>query len=239
MDNAVFYYGPSLLTGEPIVAAITGLSTPTANEKTGPMLQTWILCADMKPTEAVKRGADEAICGTCALRSGTNIGRACYVVWWLGPQQVFKALDSYRLRPVNHLAREIEGQHVRLGAYGDPAAVPLEVWLQLTRHAAGWSGYTHQWKTCDERFKSLLMASVDTPRQKVEAQARGWRTFHLRRHGDVPSADEVICPASKEGDYRSTCAECQLCRGTAREAKSVAIYPHGQRTKWLPTEVVV
>lgn len=233
MKNAVFYYGPSLLTGEPIVAALSGLATPSANDKTGPMLQTWILRADMKPTEAVNTGADAAICGTCALRSGSNIGRACYVVWWLAPQKVFTALDSYQLRPTNLLSRELEGQHVRLGAYGDPAAVPFEVWRDLIQHCDGWTGYTHSWKTCDARLQAFLMASVDTQAEKAEAQAHGWRTFHLRRFGAALSIDEVICPASKEGGYRATCATCELCRGGAIAAKSVVIYPHGLRTKWL------
>jgi hypothetical protein len=45
----VLYRGPSLLDGSPIVAIATIGST---NVKTGPMVQTWILRADMNPLEA-------------------------------------------------------------------------------------------------------------------------------------------------------------------------------------------
>ena len=63
--NVVFWRGPSLLTGEPIMAVA---GQHTINAKTGPMVQIWILRSDMTPIEAVKSGGDEAICGDCKLR---------------------------------------------------------------------------------------------------------------------------------------------------------------------------
>ena len=47
----VLYEGPSLLDGEPIVAILTGLRSSSGNRKTGAMLQTWILRADVSPAE--------------------------------------------------------------------------------------------------------------------------------------------------------------------------------------------
>jgi hypothetical protein len=44
-NSVIFYRGPSQLTGDPIVAVLTGLVTRSSNAKTGPMLQTWILRA--------------------------------------------------------------------------------------------------------------------------------------------------------------------------------------------------
>ena len=35
---------------------------------------------------------------------------------------------------------------VRIGSYGDPAAVPTRVWAELVRYAKNWTGYTHQHK---------------------------------------------------------------------------------------------
>ena len=73
----VIYEGPSLLTGEPIVCVATLHST---NDKTGDMVQTWVLCADIDPVAAIKIGADISICGYCDSRGdGTGKGRACYV----------------------------------------------------------------------------------------------------------------------------------------------------------------
>ena len=71
----VLYQGPSRLNGEPIVAIAT---MRTANVKTGNMVQTWILTAEVSPEQAVKTGADEAVCGSCPHRHFLNGG--CYVV---------------------------------------------------------------------------------------------------------------------------------------------------------------
>src|SRR5512145_2281288 len=65
----VLYEGPSRITGEPIVVILTGLVRPSKNQKTGPMLQCWILRRDMNPIKAGERGKATltAICGVCAL----------------------------------------------------------------------------------------------------------------------------------------------------------------------------
>ncbi len=70
----LLFEGNSLINDEPIVAIATGLQRPSTNRKTGPMIQTWILHRDELPTQAIKSGSDEAICGTCPAR-----GRWCYV----------------------------------------------------------------------------------------------------------------------------------------------------------------
>lgn len=229
-NSAVFYRGASQLNGEPIIGVLTGLVVPSANEKTGPMLQAYILPANEPPTEAVKSGRDASICGDCKHRSGSNIGRSCYVIWWLGPQNAWKGA---RRSPVVEIGRFVAGKHIRLGAFGDPTAIPLRVWWTLLRRAAGWTGYTHFWRTCHPGFAAFLMASVDSEAEKHEAHARGWRTFRVRQFDEELLEDEVICPASAEAGYRTTCIDCQLCRGVGRDAKSVAILPHGQRVKWI------
>lgn len=232
-NGAVVYRGPSLINGAPIVVAVSGLRLPSGNEKTGPMVQAWILNADQSPTEAVASGADAAICGDCRHRSGSNVGRSCYVVWWLGPQGVYRGLPKYPDVSADVLAPMLAGKHIRFGAFGDPSAAPASVWIALARAAKGWTGYTHHWRTCDQRLRLLLMASVDSRREKIEAEAMGWRTFRVRPEGDALDLNEVICPASEEGQHSTTCHNCRLCSGLHRNAKSVAIIAHGQRVKWF------
>jgi len=60
--------GASRLDGAPIVAIATGLAAPSSNPKTGPMVQTWILRADVAPHEAQRDGRDASVCGDCPLR---------------------------------------------------------------------------------------------------------------------------------------------------------------------------
>lgn len=52
----VFYRGPSLIDGSPIVG-IAVFPAGKANAKTGAMLQTYILRDDMSPMKAIQSGA--------------------------------------------------------------------------------------------------------------------------------------------------------------------------------------
>lgn len=228
--DCVFYRGPSVLTGDPIVGVITGLTWKTANAKTGHVLQTWILRADRQPMDAVRQNLDDAICGDCQLRGRDGLDRRCYVAPWLAPNNVFRTLRADRYRELSwpDLHAATRGRSLRLGAYGDPAAIPFEIWQVLLATASGWVGYTHQWRRCDRRFQRIVMASVDSAAEFAEAQAAGWRTFRVLTDTDSLLVDkECVCPASNEAGHRTTCERCQLCRGTNRPARSIAIRAHG------------
>jgi hypothetical protein len=49
---------------------------------------------------------------------------------------------------------------LRIGSYGDPAAVPTWVWKDLASDVKVMTGYTHQWKRFDQALKLLMMASA-------------------------------------------------------------------------------
>jgi hypothetical protein len=209
------------------VALASGLNGTTHNHKTGPMVQVWILRLDREPMEAARANVDDAVCGDCKLRGDSGFGRACYVTLWLGPLRVYRMVGRYPAVTLSQLESLMARKQVRLGAYGDPAAVPLRVWRAVLRRAAGWTGYTHQWQTCDPAFREFLMASVDTLAEAAAAHAAGWRTFRVRTAHAAVLPDEVICPASDEAGHHTTCSACELCRGTANPARSVVIAAHG------------
>lgn len=225
--GGVIYQGPSMIDGSPIVVIVTGFRK-SKNSKTGAMLQTWILRADQTPTEAVKSGADQSICGDCRHRDSS-----CYVVVAQAPLAVYKAWQAGRYQdwtgafPDNRL----QGRQIRLGAYGDPAAVPFRVWRRVfEQKLAGWTGYTHQWRNPDvQRLRNFVMASVDSPEEQAQASAAGWRTFRVRHAGETLGEREVICPASDEAGNRTTCEACNLCQGQRSDAKSIVITVHGTR----------
>lgn len=52
----------------------------------------------------------------------------------------------------------LAGLPVRLGTYGDPAAVPTVVWQTVLAQSAMHTGYTHQWRTCDQTLAHWCMA---------------------------------------------------------------------------------
>lgn len=218
------------MTGDPIIGVLTGLEGGSLNPKTGAMVQAWIIRPDLAPMEAVRANVDDAICGSCALRGVSGFERRCYVPPWLGPLNVYKSFIAGRYIDATwpELQALLEARHIRLGAYGDPAAIPFEVWKTLLRTAAGWVAYTHQWRTCDVRLRAIAMASVDSEREFFEAGFKGWRTFRIRgKHDLLIDRAEFACPASDELGHRTTCQACQLCRGTASPARSVAIIAHG------------
>ncbi len=235
-NGSVLYEGPSLLDGAPIVVIATGLKTASTNAKTGDMIQTYILRADVPPIEAVKQGADESICGACPHRGdGSGHDRSCYVTLFHGPRAVYAAFQrgSY---PKG--AADASGRMVRLGTYGDPAAVPVDVWERLLAGSEGFTGYTHQWRRPDvpaETWAPLVMASVETIEEMDAAQALGYRTFRVTPGPkENIKGREIVCPASAEVGKKATCEECKACMGTSAKAKvSVSIAAHGSGRKYV------
>lgn len=229
-NGAIIYRGPSQLDGKPIVVIAIGFTSGSSNSKTGNMIQTHILREDIAPTDAIKTGDDVSICGQCVHRGdGTGKGRTCYVNVGQGPLVVWKTYQAGKY-PVWD-GQGVAGRMVRLGTYGDPAAVPATVWISLLHGSIGHTGYTHQWKHPDllPIFKTLCMASADSVEEAAQAQAMGWRTFRVALPDHVARLDnEAICPASAEAGKKLTCAQCRACDGVRNNRRgSIVIQAHG------------
>lgn len=212
------------------------------NSKTGNMMQTYILRQDMHPLDAVRTGADAAVCGTCSLRPIE--GGACYVRVGQGPATVYKTWRRGGYPLCDDPASLAVDRMVRLGAYGDPAAVPFRIWKALVSKAEGHTGYTHQWrnpalKPAQRRgIAKLCMASVESEAEAREARAAGMRYFRVRLPQGKVGPREMVCPASDEAGKRLTCLTCGVCDGTAegRESRaSVVIVVHGQMASKFTT----
>ena len=229
----IIYDGPSQLPGDgetPIVAILTGLNKRSSNPKTGDMLQTWILVRDSHPSEALKSGDDYAICGDCIHRPNGG-KRTCYVNI-MGPASVWRSFQKggYESVDPDEAGEIVSGRKVRLGAYGDPAAVPASVWRSLIANVKTFTGYTHQWRDCPD-ISDLCMASCETHDDVLDAQALGYRTFRVMPKGEDPTRQELVCPSSAEMGRRVTCADCGLCAGAMRHkprvVPGIAITVHG------------
>jgi hypothetical protein len=227
--NVLFYDGPSQLTGDRILAIATAQN---GNRKIGHMLQVWVVPAE-SPLEAVRTGRDQAVCGDCRLRGRGLKQRTCYV-YLPGVDNIWQARGKAIRETPAAFARRVAGVPLRLGAYGDPVAVPMAVWLELLGNGATWTAYTHAWRRpTAQPYRAFVMASVDSRAEQLEAVALGWRTFRVRATADPLLEDEVVCPASEEADHKAICQTCNLCRGLSRPAKSVAIVVHGHSAKWF------
>lgn len=230
----VVYQGPSALDGNEIVAILTMGSD---NPKTGDMHQLWILAADEAPLEASRSGADASICGECSLRH--HLGGGCYVNIGLAPTKVWTSWQQGKYPQLTEADMDLlDEKPIRLGAYGDPAALPMEVLQQLVDAAANHTCYTHQWKNAPNGLSDMSMASVESIDGYQEAVASGWRTYRIIQKEDPLMDGEILCP-SVTNDVK--CADCKLCSGNTIKAKNIAIPAHGWRKNRLgapkaPTE---
>ena len=208
----IIYRGASQLDGAPIVVVALTNST---NSKTGNMVQTYILVDNGRsPVDNARELLDVSICGDCKHRTGT--GGACYVNLGQGARAVAASIVKGNY-PADILAAQsaATGRMVRLGTYGDPAAVPANIWRTLLANAKGHTGYSHQWQSgkATPDIMELCMASADTAAERAAAKAAGYRTFRVRTENEEAEAGEFICPASEEGGRRKLCGECGACDG--------------------------
>ena len=195
-----------------IVALATGLVRKSTNTKAGAMVQTYILRDDMPPKQAALTGADSKICGNCPLRpSQVPKGQPkCYVNtgWLTTLWKSWRKGNVPKATPTQLKAMiELSGRPLRIGAYGDPGFVPVEVWDAIAGRKG--TGYTHQWQSTDPGLKAHAMASVQSIEGAMAAQAKGWRTYRVDLDGIGAMDGEIECPeASTNGEVQ--CADCGL-----------------------------
>jgi hypothetical protein len=206
----IAYEGPSEIDGAPIVVIVNKIDSDSENEKTGALVQSFIIRSDVAPTDALKTGQDESVCGQCAHRpyliaTGQSEEPPCYVNVGRSVRSVYEAYKRGRYTYADNatIAKALARKIVRLGTYGDPAAAPVRMWEQITRYAA----------------------SADTIDEAAKANLLGMRVFRVSIGVDKQPG-ETICPASAEGGKKSTCAKCTLCAGTSIQARDVVIADH-------------
>jgi hypothetical protein len=228
----ILWEGASQIDGKRIVAIAT---IGSKNPKTGDMVQVWILRCDTPPHEAVKNGADASVCGDCKQRR--YLGGACYVQPHQAPLSVWKRYAAGGYSDPKWCAdvqRALQTLPIRMGAYGDPAAVPFHVWEALLAEGCGrFTGYTHQWRRPEvQDYRKALMASCDTEAEAEAARSLGWRFFLVTAGAACASSDvgpTVECLSESRG---MSCAACGICDGTradsrSNNAASVVIQVHG------------
>lgn len=232
MRGFIFYRGFSPVDNTPIVGIAVLRSK---NVKTGDMVQTYIIRSDMHPMEAIKSSDDVSICGDCVHRGSTERKRTCYVDVGKSVSAIYKAFlrGSYPdySDDLELAAKLLSGRKIRLGAYGDPAMIPHDVWIELLSEALDWTGYSHQWKQAfAQAHRELCMASADSIEDRDLARSMGWRTFRVIAINAAPKLDrEIYCPASPEGGNKRQCITCTACDGALKpESVSIAILAHGK-----------
>ena len=224
-DSIVIYKGISLLDNEtPIMVVMSGYNKDSKNEKTGPLVQLYILPIDILPKDAYTSGS-KSVCGDCKY----NANNGCYVRW-----SHLKGLwNSARSQsPVSmRLSKElIKGLRVRVGAAGDPAAIPFAFWDTLLSSCENHTGYTHQWiKPEYQNLSKLFVASTDSKDETRRANDKGWSTFEVIDN-EEPSASSILClatdPTKQKNGLPFNCASCMGCNGKGK-SKNWYVQLHG------------
>lgn len=240
INSGILYRGPSVIDGAPIVCIVIGKSS---NSKTGNMVQTYIVREDIDPITANRMGLDYSICGDCIHRGTPNQNgkglatkRSCYVNIGQGTLQVYKAFKrgAYRMLTADDAKRIGADRMVRMGTYGDPAALPYGAFESLLGASLGHTGYTHQVGLVSGVDTGRLMVSADNQEDAMAAHHKGYRTFRVIPVSQYNALgknallhNEILCPASKEMNARVQCNDCKLCSGANTKGKNIAIVAHG------------
>ena len=232
----ILYRGPSLLDGSPIAVVATMASS---NRKTGltgkrNMVQTWIIRTDIEPHIAAKKGLDYSVCGDCIHRPVN--GDTCYLTLFQAPLAVYRGVQrGIYSTDIDLFYREIQNRKVRFGAYGDPAAVNAQLWIDIAAQCLGYTGYTHQFDhpNFDRAILSVVMRSIDTEKQALESNERYFRV----KNPEMPALPgEVECLSDSKG---MLCSDCLVCDG-GEKGKSVYINVHGANaSKFNPNIIAI
>lgn len=137
----------------------------------------------------------------------------------------FEDVPEYSEDIYNDILNMSKGKYVRFGSYGEPSLHPLELVQGITENAKNWTGYTHQYFRKPE-YSKYFMASTHNERQAESAKSKfNFRSFIAVEENKGIKA--VVCPASKEGGFKSNCSACGLCSGTNGKGKrNVIILEH-------------
>ena len=107
----------------------------------------------------------------------------------------------------------VSGSPLRLGAYGEPVAIPMEFWKPAINatieNKMGFTGYSHQWSNPQfQMWSEFLMASIHSTSEIRKASKLGWRYFRSSTDGHVDW--DVRCPEPDKGVH---CIAVQFCKG--------------------------
>lgn len=224
-DSVVIYKGISLLDNEtPIMVVMNGYNKDSQNTKTGPLVQIYILPIDILPKDAYFEGSP-SVCGDCKY-NGNN---GCYVNW----ANIRPIWNSARSQ--NPVSREItkeitRGLRIRVGAAGDPAAVPSSFWEDILSTCDTFTGYTHQWHNPEfASLSRLFVASTDSNEETKQANEKGFSCFEVFDN-EPPSDKSILCLATDETKTKDglpfSCSTCMLCNGKGK-GKNIHVQLHG------------
>lgn len=209
---------------------VVGFKSPSANRKTGTMLQSYILDkASLRDTSVFGAG-----CASCPMVKKCYVGMDKFSVRKNLVENLSGERSSIEFVSAEQLVTALTGKALRFGTYGDPSHIPLELVRALCGVLRSWTGYTHYWSNLlNAGYAQYFMASVECDDTESQARALGWRVFRVLQKNAAPRPEGaerlVYCPAADENipeHKRPQCINCGLCQGLTKGARSIMIEEH-------------
>ena len=201
------------------------------NRKTGLMVQLSILDTSIQAVHKIDgsipngQGCSESQCTAfkaCYVRSNIQ-----HIFPMTGVLNRYKAGELPSIHWIDFVVL-CQDKNVRFGEFGDPAAINIRYVEELAYRAKNHTGYTHQWKTCNQDLRFFFMASVETQADYDQAVSMGWKCFFV---GADPIKGKIMqCPNESKANLQ--CQDCMLCNG-AKTKFSISIQPHGRQGKHI------
>jgi len=200
-----------------------GFKKPSANAKTGPMIQTYFL----DKTRLHERSVFGSKCHQCTIVNDCYVSRDKLAVRNAMTKLLDGANTSYRFVTFEHALERLKGCDLRLGTYGDPSVLTLDQLQAIAGQAYMFTAYTHFWREIDTEYSKYFMASVESYVDRMFANKLGYRTFRVIRkdhnHSAYELVDSIECLYTQRGIQ---CIKCKLCNGTFKSAKIKDIWIH-------------
>jgi|GEM_PF-291099 len=252
-NGIVLWEGPSRFDGAPIVVILTAIYDTSDNEKTGDMIQSWIMRSDVAPHIALNTGADASVCASCPKRpaivyagatpvygnrGGTRQiiryktpggGRvkatdSCYVAVHNAPRQIWASYRAGEYPRVN-TATAVRLVQGRVLRIGSYGD-PVAAPLEAwlpVIHAA--RGRTgYTHQWCDPSVQVWRPYLQASVDSRAEADRANAMGWKYFYVGEEPlQPGEQRCPASKEMGNLLTCVACRKCSGAEGAGKRPSI----------------
>lgn len=172
----------------------------------------------------------EAVCFDCPFRAYLK----CYThkyQQYAGFLSMLKSISRefknvHEIPSIHLLEKKIvdisNNRYIRFGTYGEPTLLPLNLVSNMVQASKSHTGYTHQWSKKPD-YAAYFMASTHNENQANMAKKIGFRSF-IASNETLENA--VVCPASSEAGFKSTCEKCGLCSGQRKGTKNIQILEH-------------
>lgn len=229
-NGFIIYDGKSQFDGSDIIVIVTNSREAKLVKKIGLSYQTWIIKKNIHPLDAMRSRQDLGVCWNCPFKNVFNedtqtLQGVCYV----NLSGLSSVYASYVAGQYNTEENYSLGLNARIGSYGDPAAVPIEVWERLLSQVPSSTGYTRQWKNPKyAAYKAFCMASCHNMTEYQQAVDMGWKAYIVRGEGEDLPQGAIECPQPSD-PVRIHCHSCGLCDA---KTGSVAAIVHGGGKKY-------